>query len=285
MLVSLVLATVGRCDDVGRCLQSLAAQTDPNFEVLLIDQNADDRLVPWVTQYNELGLTIRHLRMGIPSLSGARNFGIEAANGVIVGFPDDDCWYEAEVIALVRAAFSSQPPKDGIVANWIEQSAVRNPSMTSEILSLQAWRAFRGGDASSISLFFNRELLTELHGFDERMGVGQWYGAAEETDLLLRALSAGAVIQRLPSARVHHSYGGQQPSTLAQRCARARVRARGTGAIYSKQRLGAWTVVRGLIAPLLLPMAHMSGWPALVVGYWTVVGRVEGMLHWGWGKP
>ena len=285
MLVSLVLATYGRCDDVGRCLQSLAAQTDSNFEVLLVDQNADDRLVPWVTQYTAAGLAIQHIRMDKPSLSGARNLGIDKANGAIVGFPDDDCWYEPDVVALVRHAFGSQPPKDGVVANWVEQSAVRNPHMTNEVLSSQAWRAFRGGDASSISLFFTRVLLTNLRGFDVRMGVGQWYGAAEETDLILRALAAGAVLQRVPNARVHHLYGAAPTGTLSQRYQRARVRARGTGAIYAKQRLGAWTVARGLLAPVLLPLLRLSGWQALATGYWTFVGRLEGLLRWGWGKP
>lgn len=285
MRVSLVLATVGRSDDVERCLQSLTAQTDSNFEVILVDQNADDRLVPWVSQFTALGLNIQHLRMDKPSLSGARNLGIEKSSGAIVGFPDDDCWYEADAIALVRQAFSAQTPPDGVVANWVEQSAARPAAMANAVLSSQAWRAFRGGDASSISLFFSHNLLTRLRGFDERMGVGQWYGAAEETDLVLRALAAGAVLQRLPSARVHHLHGAAPTGTLAQRCQRTRVRARGTGAIYAKQRLGAWTVARGLLAPVLLPLVRLNGWPALAAGYWTVVGRIEGLLRWGWGKP
>jgi len=284
MQVSLVLATVGRCDDVGRCLQSLAVQSDMNFEVLLIDQNADDRLVPLVKQYISVGFPIQHIRMDKPSLSGARNLGIERSNGSIVGFPDDDCWYEADVIAQVRRAFTSQTHKDGVVVNWVEQTAARTTNMTNEVLSNQAWRAFRGGDASSISLFFSRALLKELNGFDVRMGVGQWYGAAEETDLILRALATGAVLHRLPEAQVHHQYGAVSTGTFAQRSQRIRARARGTGAIYAKHQLAMWTVARGLLAPVILPIARLNSLSAIGIGVWISIGRIEGLLRWGWGE-
>lgn len=285
MLVSLVLATVGRSDDVGRCLYSLAAQTDQNFEVLLVDQNPDERLVPWVNELLSLGLNLRHLRMEKPSLSGARNLGIAESRGDIIGFPDDDCWYEPDVIAHIRNAFSDEKPIDGVVANWVEQSAARSSMMAEEWLSYEAWRRFRGGDGSSISLFFRRGLFERLNGFDERMGVGRWFGAAEETDLILRALSIGALIQRMPSARIHHLYGVLQYGGLSARCRYARTRAHGTGAIYAKHRLTAYTVMRGLMAPILLPLVRLRGWDALAIGFSTALGRLEGLIRWGRGKP
>lgn len=285
MLVSLILATVGRSDDVGRCLRSLAAQTDQNLEVLLVDQNVDDRLVVWVEEAQALGLNLRHLRMAVPSLSGARNLGITESRGQIIGFPDDDCWYEPEVVAQLRAAFLAEQNAVGIVANWVEQSAARHSPQGTGTLSYRAWRDFRGGDASSISLFFKRSLFEQLRGFDERLGVGQWYGAAEETDFVLRALATGAIIQRLPGARVHHIYGAPQKGDLGARCRSVRVRARGTGGIYAKHRLAVSTVLRGLTAPILLPLVRLRGWDAMALGVATVLGRLEGLIRWGWGKP
>lgn len=285
MRISLVLATFGRCDDVGRFLQSLADQSDSDFEVLIVDQNADDRLVPWVKQYVAAGLHINHIRMDKPSLSGARNLGIERSNGEIIGFPDDDCWYETNTIAEVRKAFASPPPKDGLVINWVEQTTARKTDAGVENLSNKAWRNFRGGDASSISLFFTRKLLVSLNGFDVRMGVGQWFGAGEETDLVLRALATGAAIQRAPLARVHHLYGAQASGTASQRNERIRIRARGTGAIYAKHRLSIFTVARGLLAPVVKPIAKPTNWAAVTSGVSIAIGRFEGALRWGWGKP
>ena len=42
--LSLIVATLGREAELSRCLGSLAAQTSRDFEVVVVDQNADDRL-------------------------------------------------------------------------------------------------------------------------------------------------------------------------------------------------------------------------------------------------
>lgn len=285
MVISLVLATVGRSQAVGRCLRSLAAQSDQSFEVLLIDQNSDDRLDIWVNEAQLLGLKLRHIRLKKPNLSSARNLGIAESVGAVVGFPDDDCWYEADVISNLRKAFAGDEHLDGCVANWVEQSCVRGEDASGRTLSLAAWRKFRGGDASSISLFFRRDLVLRLGGFDERIGVGQWFGAAEETDLIFRALAAGACLQRLPALRIHHVFGAFQNAPLALRLRNARSRARGTGAMYAKHQLTAYIVARGLAAPVLVPLVCFRSWDVIAIGLYTSLGRLEGLVRWGWGRP
>lgn len=284
-LVSLVLATLGRQAEVGRCLQSLAEQSDRNFEVLLMDQNTDDRLLECVEVAQQSGVSLRHFRLDRPSLAGARNLGISEARGSVIGFPDDDCWYEAEVIAQLRESLMRDPGLDGFVADWVEQSGARSGSLDDELLSCAAWRRFRGGDASSISLFFRSTLLARLGGFDERLGVGQWFGAGEETDLILRSLSAGARLKRVPGMRVHHHFGQVEAGALSSRRINARKRARGTGALYAKHKLSPFTIIRGLAAPTIKPAAQMQGWHACAVGAAVSLGRLEGMVKWGWGRP
>lgn len=279
MKISLILATVGRTAEVGRCLRSLATQTDPDFEVLLVDQNPDERLAPFIQEAVAMGITLTHLRMPSPSLSGARNLGIARASGEIIGLTDDDCWYEPEAVQNIRAAFLDNPTLDGAVAQWVEQSAARPGGPASGLLSLQAWRCFRGGDASSITLFFKRSLFVRLGGFDERFGVGQWFGAAEETDFLLRALGSSARLAHCPQAKVHHHFGAAHTGPVLALAQSARKRARGTGGIYAKHHLSAWTVMRGFSAPLLLPLLR-GKLRAAAIGAFVSLGRLEGFLRW-----
>lgn len=281
-MLSLVLATYGRADELGRCLESLTAQDDGEFEILVMDQNPDDRLVGIVECYRNRGLAIRHERLPKPGLSEARNEGLRIATGVIVGFPDDDCWYEPQTISGIRAAFAEDPSLSGLVADWVEQTAGGGNQLsgTDSVLSLTAWRDFRGGAASSITLFLKRDLLMALHGFDERLGVGKWYGAAEETDLVLRALAAGSRIKQEPKARVHHAFTGTGQVSTNVTASAMRARARGTGAIYAKHRLATPTVVRGLIAPILKPFMRLQFGHPLQLGWATSVGRFEGMRRW-----
>lgn len=279
MKISLILATVGRTTEVGRCLKSLASQTDANFEVLLVDQNRDERLAPFVQEALALGIPLTHLRMDKPSLSGARNLGIAQATGEVIGFTDDDCWYEPQAIQEIRLAFLHNPALDGTVAQWVEQTQARQTAPSEGPLQLSAWRRFRGGDASSISLFFKKPLFTRLGGFDERLGIGQWYGAAEETDFVLRALASSAQLAHCPAARVHHHFSVGRPDTSAMACRNARLRARGTGALYAKHQLSLWVVLRGLFAPVVSPLLQGELKLAKRGGFigW---GRTEGFLRW-----
>lgn len=279
MIVSLVLATVGRTEELRRCLESLSKQDDNSFEILVMDQNPDDRLASIVAIAKANGVDIRHIRLESPGLSNARNVGISMARGAVLAFPDDDCWYEEKVISAIRAEFEAIPKLQGCVACWFEQSQARSNSERNAELTSAAWRKFRGGDASSISLFLRKTLIDELGGFDPRLGVGCWYGAAEETDLVMRALSAGAIFRRCPEAIVHHAFSMASPEANRLTRQAARQRARGTGAIYAKHGLSAWTIFRGFVAPVFKQIRRGS-LTGLLLGSSVSLGRIEGYLKW-----
>lgn len=282
---SLVLATVGRTEELNRLFDSLVAQTCRDFEVIVVDQNPDTRLEPYIARARSLGIDINVQRLQPPNLAAARNLGIAAARGDWICFPDDDCWYEPEVLANVLNTGRRTPRMQGMVACWVEQSAARKAEDSSlGDLQLASWRKFRGGDASSICLFFRRTLVEGLGGFDVRLGVGQWYGAGEETDYVLRALASGAELGRCTSARVHHAFVPPPYANWRAACLHARRRARGTGALYVKHRLSFIVILRGCIAPLALPLLRARGGRALAQGVATVWGRIEGMTGWYLGK-
>src|SRR5579864_3540599 len=88
---SLILATVGRLDEVARFLQHLGRQTYRDFELIIVDQNSDDVLERLIRQYQGC-FPVLHLRSE-PGLSRARNVGLQHFSGDVVAFPDDDCWY------------------------------------------------------------------------------------------------------------------------------------------------------------------------------------------------
>ncbi len=276
--LSLVLATYGRCDDVGRMLASLAGQTDPDFEVIVVDQNPDDRLQPHITRGRHQGLRIRHLRLREANLSAARNVGIEAAQGEVIGFPDDDGWYEPDTVACVRQALTD-PQRDGIAGQWVEQRAASGQPAPAGPLQAAAWRRFKGRHASSITLFLHRRAFARWGNFDPRLGVGRWYGAGEEVDLLMRWLAGGARLEHVPQVRVHHPYAPRRGLGLVAQGGALRRRGRGVGALYAKHHMGFWVVLRGLVGQGLRPM--LAGRPrAAVLGLCSAWGSLEGLLRW-----
>ena len=314
-LFTLVLATYGRSDVLGPMLASLASQTWRGFELIVVDQNDDDRVVPMLEPIHQAGIAVSHLRIAAPNLSAARNRGIDAAAGQWVAFPDDDCWYEPDCLARVVEAIGAEPAIDGWVVDWVEASAAaakakvgakvgagagatRAASTGAEggavrpeggagraagvpaALDPAVFRAFRGGDASSISLFLRTAVVRAVGSFDVRIGVGRYYGAGEETDLMIRLLDHGAVIRRLSRARVHHYFPTERPALSNAALRGVLRRERGVGALYSKHRLQARVIARGLLVPLVRGVASRRPIRGLLFGFATVLGRIDGMYRW-----
>jgi GT2 family glycosyltransferase len=273
---ALILATVGRTVELNRLFDTLAAQSYRDFEVIVVDQNADDRLLPILHRARYLGLILRHLRHSPPNLALARNAGIAAADARWIGFPDDDCWYQPQTLARIALRTRRFDRPQGIVTRWVEQ----DPAHTPAVLSWERSSRFRDLPVSSITLFFHRELLERIGGFDGRLGVGQWFGAGEETDIVLRALRADARVVYEPGALVHHRVEtGSRMSSLVMRRAAA-TRARGTGAMYAKHRLPLWVIARGLMSPLIKPLVRGQLGAELAYGAAITHGRWQGWLRW-----
>lgn len=274
--ISLVMATIGRVDEIRRFIECLRVQTSHDFELIVVDQNPDDRLLPLVTRARELGLDCLHLRQSEPNQCMARNAGIARASGEIVAFPDDDCWYEADVVEGVLARFQQLAELDGLVVRWHETG----DAQPEQRLSFERFGQFRGASASCITLFFRRDCLRRAGGFDYALGLHSWYGGAEETDLVLRMLRAGDVIEHTPDIVVHHAVHNPASLPPGQMFRRARKRARGTGALYARHKLPAWVIVRGMGGPVLRACLNVLHPPRAAHELGLVVGRLEGYMNW-----
>lgn len=273
--VSLIVATVGRTIELDRLFESLAAQTYKDFEIIVVDQNVDDRLQSYLHRARRAGLTVRHLRLRPANLSAARNVGIDAAEGQWVGFPDDDCWYEPTLLEKLAHRFRCNDALSGAAVQWVEEGV---PVGLAPHFTWERSKRFRDMPVASFQLFFHRKLFDRIGNFDCRLGVGLFFGAGEETDLVLRALRAGALLTFETEAKVHHPIKIPAPTSQARLATMCRER--GAGALWAKHGLPAWVIVRGLIAPVLRPLLKGSFGPDLALGFAIVRGRIDGLLGW-----
>jgi hypothetical protein len=192
--LSLVLATIGRPAEFARFLDALedaVADTAPaGVELILVDQDAG-RACTHLLAERGLALTWR----AITSARGAgagRAAGVEAARGEILAIPNDNCWYQRDVLSRVLDAFAAPGSPDILSGRLL--TADGRPSAL-------RWAA-RGGPltrrnwmrrSTASTLFFRRAPTIEVGSFDPSIGTGSAGAvqAGEETDLLLRLLAAG----------------------------------------------------------------------------------------------
>jgi glycosyltransferase involved in cell wall biosynthesis len=200
---SLILATVGRVRELERFLASLAIQTYRDFELIVIDQNQDDRLVPLLKNY-ENHFQVKHLRSA-PGLSRARNAGLRHITGDIVGFPDDDCWYPQRLLDGIEKFLKGDTHWDILtVAPLNEKGAFflgRGSLHRGYLTQSSVWKS-----AISWTLFIKRHVAEAVGPFDEKLGIGsgtRWQ-SGEETDFLVRAMKMGFSMWSEPDLAVYH---------------------------------------------------------------------------------
>jgi GT2 family glycosyltransferase len=273
---SLVLATVDRSSELIRLFKSLTEQSYSGFEVIVIDQNEDDRLEPLLTQYASY-FPLRHLRSSVRGLSRARNLGLEYVRGEIVGFPDDDCWYPSVTLELVGAFFARHPEWAALCGRSVDQEGKKShadwPVRPMEIGKFNLWTV-------SFALFFRRSAVQAVGGFDEELGVGAGtpWGSCEESDFALRAIQAGHRIFYDPALFVYH------PQTVLNYNARAFARAyhyaMGQGRLLRKHRYPVTTVFyRSLHTLAGSALALSSGRFDKALYHWKVFeGRLRGWV-------
>ena len=201
-MVSLVVATWNRVAELERLLASLEAQTYKDFELILVDQNPDDRLVDLIK--NHPGLRVRHLHSQL-GVSRARNVGLRAAQGDIIAVPDDDCWYPASLLESVSGWLDRNPDFDAVFTTMRSADdqpvGPRWPPGPCLVTKTNLW-------ASTIACtaFLRRAVTDSVGYFREDIGVGadSPYQSGEESDYLLRALAMGFRMWHEPAFTVHH---------------------------------------------------------------------------------
>ncbi|WP_027482711.1 glycosyltransferase [Deinococcus pimensis] len=247
MKFSLVVATVGRTLELERLLRSLAGQVERSFEVIVVDQNADDRLgdlpVRWAGR-----LDVVHVRAEARGASAARNLGARLARGAVVSFPDDDCWYAPDVLRLAarlmearHVAFvcgAATDPRGRFVVGRFTDRAV-------PVTTRNVWTT-----SIEFATFIRADAFVRAGGFDERLGPGadSPFQCHEIDDLLLRLLRLGMRGHYDPGLAVFHP--DTDDADVDRRVARARRYAPGLGAVVRKNRLGGSVLLRFLLRSL-----------------------------------
>ncbi|MDA8154858.1 MAG: glycosyltransferase family 2 protein [Actinomycetota bacterium] len=84
-LVSLVICTCNRCEDLERLLGSLQELTYPRVEIIVVDNNSTDNTRAVSERFN-----VRYVREDNQGISFARNRGIRESGGEYIAFLDDD---------------------------------------------------------------------------------------------------------------------------------------------------------------------------------------------------
>jgi len=199
---SLIVSTCNRVNELERLLASLDRQSYKNFEVIVVDQNPDARLVPVFERFR--GLEIHHLRSEL-GLSLGRNVGLRSCKGDLVSFPDDDCWFPYELLADIVRWLAANSEFDGVVTSIRNADHVamapKFPPRPGPCTRKSVLRC-----AVMFNSFLRRRVVEKVGLFREDLGVGSFsrYQSGEDLDYMIRSVDGGFRLSYQPDFAVGH---------------------------------------------------------------------------------
>jgi glycosyltransferase involved in cell wall biosynthesis len=99
-MTSIIIPTFNRAAFLREAIDSVLAQTEQDFELLVVDDGSTDQTRELVAEY---GNRIRYLFQNNRGVSAARNLGIRQTSGKLVAFLDsDDLWLPPKLAKQVQ---------------------------------------------------------------------------------------------------------------------------------------------------------------------------------------
>jgi len=213
--VSVIVCTRDRPEQLPIVLESLRAQTRPDFELVVVDNAPRDDRTRRVV--DALWPSAIYTVEPVPGAPRARNTGLRVASGDVVAFTDDDCRVVPVWVETFEGAFAADPAL-GCVTGPILPLELATPAQEAmearggfnrgwrrrrhtladeagPVYPVQAWQFGAGG-----TFALSRDCARALGGFDEAL----W--KSEDLDIFYRVLRSGAALAFEPGAAVRHRH-------------------------------------------------------------------------------
>lgn len=210
LLVSVVIPTLAADERLRECVESLALQTERNFEVIVVDNSGRGAVRQGGTAAGARIIENGHNA----GFGGAINQGIRASAGRYIATLNDDAVAHPGWLAALVKALEGRPDA-GMCASQVRFFGERRLDSAGMLVARDGTSRQRGHDRppedfpvaeeallpSGCAALYRRAMLDDIGGFDER-----FFLYCEDTDLGLRARWAGWKCLYEPGAVVEHHY-------------------------------------------------------------------------------
>lgn len=181
LMASIIIPNYNHGRYLSDAVQSVLNQAYRNFEVIVIDDGSTDNSREVAAQF---GNQIRYIWQENQGLSAARNTGIRATTGDLIGLLDADDIYEPHFLSTLVFSLQANPTADGIYCGYrfVDDQNKPLPQIESRsIPSEQLHKALVGGNfLVPESMLVRRHCYEAVGPFDESLR------ACEDWDIWLK---------------------------------------------------------------------------------------------------
>ncbi len=216
--VSIVIVTVNGLRFVQECLASILAGNTPECEIVVVDNGSTDNTPRQLRE--QFGDRIRLIEIGANiGPAAARNRGVAACQGDIIGFLDNDTIVHPDWAKQALEVFQSDPTIGAVQCKLLLASDRRTIDYMGEYLGQNGFLVQYAPAgviddgrydhpveilaAKSAGMFIRKTVFNQIGGFDP-----DYFIFVEETDLGWRVWLQGYRVVLTPAAIVYHHFGG-----------------------------------------------------------------------------
>jgi hypothetical protein len=258
-------------------LPSLRQAVAAGYRVVVVDQSRDSATADLLADVG-----VCYLRSE-PGLSRARNVAVAATTEPLIAFTDDDVTFPDGWLAGIVAAFDRHEAAGGVLGRAATPDGRLLPGAPP---GEYRWPTTPFQLGSGFNMAFRREALQDAGPFDEDLGAGGRFPAAEDTDMFYRVLRAGwPLVCSDDITLVHHDWRSPTEERRTQWAYGIGAGAQTASHVADGDRRAAWLAVRAVARHLYwavrlvltghagrapLPMASLGG---------TIVGFVRALPY------
>ena len=201
--IAVVVATRDRPEFLEGCLASICASLRPGDELVVVDSASSDARVAEVAR--AAGACV--LRCDEPGASRARNAGWRSATADVVAFVDDDVRVAPGWATALARCFGERPDLDFVTCRVdmpVGVECERPVALKDDPVPAEIDATTTGLLGHGAAHAVRRSALEAVGGFDERLGAGGEFRAAEDIDLWARLLLRGSTGRYEPLALAYH---------------------------------------------------------------------------------
>ncbi|MEW6285732.1 MAG: glycosyltransferase [Chloroflexota bacterium] len=181
-LVSVIIPNYNHARFLGGAIRSVLEQTYRPVEIIVVDDGSTDNSAEVAAAFGD---QIRYIYQTNAGLSAARNTGLRAAQGELIGVLDADDMYEPNFLETLVAALQADPEADGVYCGYRFVDEANNPLPQIENRPVPPGELYTalldGNFFVPESVFLRRRVYDDVGFFDESLR------ACEDWDVWLRA--------------------------------------------------------------------------------------------------
>ncbi len=209
--ISVLIVTKNREKKLLRCLDSILKDNFDNFEIVIIDQNRNNRTSNLIKKISSG--KIRYFKLVSDGKSKGLNFGIKACLGDIIAFTDDDCIVSKDWLMEISTFLKREKKVVGVFG----QSLPYNPNGHKNEICISTFKSknrkyFHNHRIIHYkelglgnNMAFYKDIFYKVGLFREWLGPGvNGMAGGEEGEFIYRALKSSYLLAFEPKIVIYH---------------------------------------------------------------------------------